>query len=1248
MSQNNCKNLFCLPWFFSPAFLSVFLFARANRFDARHREARLAAWLMGVFLAAAWLPAAQAQTEVAAIPILGAGAQTGQAIVNPITNQIYILGGAAGGNDAITQIDGATHASSPIALPAIGGNNYGPFVLNPVNNRLYVVNYQDSQVIVVDLANNNMTTTIQFPMVARPIRLAVNPVTGKVYVIHETGVVFVGNISVIDSNNNPTFNLLPMGGGNLFDIAINPVSNKIYVADQSTASVIVIDGQNDIVVNQITMLNSPVNVSVNPVTNLVYVVERDGSSQQALDNAAVRIIDGTNDTLTPTIVSLPSAWRLTINPATNKIYVAASSYNNSGLIRVIDAANNHTLTTIAFIPGLEPNVIALNPATNQLYVFEGGSNTVMVIDGQTDTPIATRMFGQDLRSAAVNPITNKIYFSDNAGPPVVRVIDGHTYNPGPADSIGVGSNPTAVAVDPVTNRIYVANQNSGDVSVIDAVTGMPIMDPATGMNPVAGLTPFDVAVNPITNLAYVTNANNGNVSVIDSAANKIADITVQGFPHGVAVNPATNRIYVANSGTGTVSVIDGASNINIANVPVGLAPNELAINPSTNRIYVTSSSNSIWVIDGATNTAAPVNVGGNSFSGGIAVNPSLNLTYVVTDQNGGSIVVIDGNNMASAPIGVMGASTIAVNPSTNRIYVAAQNVGGVSVIDGMNNTVIAMIPIGQNLQSIIVDQAANLIYVSAQMSGWVSVIDGATHTKLGDFLPNNGGFPRALALNPVTGRVYATNSNNNSVTVYDGLRETPLPLTTTASLASGGNVTTVNIPTFNFATTSNYAPNAPAVRTVFFQLDSLQGPWQQANGMAPNFNVMLPVPLGQHVLYAFAVDAMEGGASFDPPPFERSNILVGQLTAFSFTVAQPVAPVFTSAVPADITVLVNTPIISPPAFTAGGAPTPDITATGLPPGIVMDPVTHIISGTPMMTGQFMVTVTAANGVMPDAVQMFTITVNALPVFTSMPPPMTINVLQGVAIPNLTFSANGFPAPTLSTMSMLPMGVTFDPATGLLSGTPMVMGMFPITITAMNMAGTATQNFTLNVAPPVTAFTGPSIPGPGNITASFTPNGNCNFTTSQFIGPPPVIASTGPVPAPPLPLDFPHGLFDFRIDNCPIVAGGTTVNFTITYPSALPAGTQYWKYGPTPMNPMPHWYVLPATISGVTATFSITDGGLGDDDLMANGTIIDQGGPGSLITAPVPTLSEWMLMLLGLLVMGSGVWLARRRGVFAPV
>ena len=124
--------------------------------------------------------------------------------------------------------------------------------------------------------------------------------------------------------------------------------------------------------------------------------------------------------------------------------------------------------------------------------------------------------------------------------------------------------------------------------------------------------------------------------------------------------------------------------------------------------------------------------------------------------------------------------------------------------------------------------------------------------------------------------------------------------------------------------------------------------------------------------------------------------------------------------------------------------------------------------------------------------------------------------------------------------------------------------------------------------------------------------------------------------------FPHGLFDFSATGC---TAGSTLAFTMVYPQALPAGTQYWKYGPTAANPAAHWYVLPATITGNTATFSITDGGLGDDDLAANGTIVDQGGPGvPAAQAPmqVPTLDIPGMIFLTLMLLGVGAFSMRRR------
>jgi hypothetical protein len=182
-------------------------------------------------------------------------------------------------------------------------------------------------------------------------------------------------------------------------------------------------------------------------------------------------------------------------------------------------------------------------------------------------------------------------------------------------------------------------------------------------------------------------------------------------------------------------------------------------------------------------------------------------------------------------------------------------------------------------------------------------------------------------------------------------------------------------------------------------------------------------------------------------------------------------------------------------------------------------------------------------------------------------------------------------------------------------------------------------FDVTTLPPVVSYTAPSAVATGDITASFTGGGaGCGYSVSQYI--PLSGHAASPPAAAPAGIVFPHGLFDFIASGC---TPGSTITLVITYPQALPAGTVYWKYGPTPTDGSYHWYQLPATINGNTATFSIIDGGLGDDDLTANGIIVDQGGPGVPgEAASIPTLSEWALLLLAGLMGLFGVGAMRRR------
>jgi hypothetical protein len=113
--------------------------------------------------------------------------------------------------------------------------------------------------------------------------------------------------------------------------------------------------------------------------------------------------------------------------------------------------------------------------------------------------------------------------------------------------------------------------------------------------------------------------------------------------------------------------------------------------------------------------------------------------------------------------------------------------------------------------------------------------------------------------------------------------------------------------------------------------------------------------------------------------------------------------------------------------------------------------------------------------------------------------------------------------------------------------------------------------------------------------------------------------------PPYGVEFPYGFFEFTIH---VLNPGDATKMVIYLPvGANP--TTYYKYGPTPNDPTNHWYEFMydaqtqtgAEINGNVITLHFVDGQWGDDDLTANSTIVDQGGPGFTSTSTTSTPSS---------------------------
>src|SRR3970282_293528 len=95
-----------------------------------------------------------------------------------------------------------------------------------------------------------------------------------------------------------------------------------------------------------------------------------------------------------------------------------------------------------------------------------------------------------------------------------------------------------------------------------------------------------------------------------------------------------------------------------------------------------------------------------------------------------------------------------------------------------------------------------------------------------------------------------------------------------------------------------------------------------------------------------------------------------------------------------------------------------------------------------------------------------------------------------------------------------------------------------------------------------------------------------------------------------PIFFPHGFFDWTVTG---LIPGQIITITMTYPSSIPIGSQYWKVIGTTWTDMSSLLGDDDGLDNVI-TLTITDGGFGDADGL-NGEISE---PGAIIadtTAP---------------------------------
>ena len=293
-----------------------------------------------------------------------------------------------------------------------------------------------------------------------------------------------------------------------------------------------------------------------------------------------------------------------LDSATHTLYAISDPENNiAGTVSVLNTATCNALrgsgcaSNVPSVPvGFGPVAIALDQATDTIYVVNSTSNTVSVIDGATCNagnasgcrrkPPAVRA-GSNPVDVAVNEATGTVYVADwgNGAGTKVSVIDGRTCNAtvtsgcrkAPA-TIKIGKGPAGVAVDQRTDTVYaatIAPSGAGGVSVINGAACNAMTTSGCRRKPPAvtvgtGSANYNVAfaIDQATRTLYVANWADNTLSMIDIATcyarvtsgcgQKPHVVRVGKGPDSVALNAATRTLYVSDVSADTVSVLAAA------------------------------------------------------------------------------------------------------------------------------------------------------------------------------------------------------------------------------------------------------------------------------------------------------------------------------------------------------------------------------------------------------------------------------------------------------------------------------------------------------------------------------------------------------------------------------------------------------------------------------------------------------------------------------------------------------------------
>jgi|GEM_PF-301752 len=837
------------------------------------------------------------------------------------------------------------------------------------------------------------------------LTIVINPAKPVVANTSTTGTVGTAFSYTISATNNPTSyssTVLPTG------LSLN-TSTGLISGTPTTAGTFTIA---DTAKNISGAGNGTLTIVINPAKPLV----ANASTTGTVGTVFSYTISATNNPTSYNSTTLPAG--LTLNTALGVITgtpTIAGTFTVTDTAKNISGAGNGTLTIVinpakpvissASVNGttgvaFNYTIAATNNPTSYgasaLPAGLGFNPTTGTISG-TPTTAGTFVITDTAKNAGGNG-TGTITITINPAKPVVTAASTTAI----AGTVGVAFNYSIIATNSPTGYSSTTLPAGLSLNSAGIISGIPttagtfvITDTAknAGGNGTGTITITINPAKPVVTAASTT----GTVGIIFSytiiATNNPTSYSSTILPAGLILNTSTGVISGTPTTAGTFTITDTAKNISGA----GTGTLTIVINPAKPVVANASTTGTVGTAFSYTINATnnPTSYSSTTLPAGLSLNTSTGIISGTPTTAGTFTITDTAKNISGAGNGTL---TITINPPLPTVPVvssAASATGTVGV--AFNYTITAS-------NNPISYAATNNLPAGLTINPATGVISG-TPTVAGTFVDT----------------IKATNAAGTGTKVLT-ITIVLNPPVITSSTVAGGNIGTA----FNYAITATNNPTSytsttlPAGLTINTSTGVISG---------------TPTVSGTFTVTLTATNAAGSGT-------QLVTIIINAL---------PGIPVIggNGAVSGIVNVPFEYDIVATNAVSYN--------ASGLPTGLSINTTTGKITGTPVASGSYTVTISATNtnGTQNNILEI-TITAAPLPIITS---DTAITVAEG---DQLNYAIEADNAPTSYAATGLPAGVTINTTTGIISGVPTVSGVFKTTITATNSAGSTSEEMDITV------------------------------------------------------------------------------------------------------------------------------------------------------------------------------------------